>query len=99
MNYAEYEEEEEFRPLAQTRLGSGSTPGTAATVPPQNDQQEEVKPQRWGTVTFEYLGMVRLAAVAFSFETSGMVRWAAMGKERDRGEMWACMHAEEGRDG
>lgn len=74
-------------------------PRTVATVPPQNDQQEEVKPQRWGTVTFEYLGMVRLAAVAFSFETSGMVRWAAMGKERDRGEMWACMHAEEGRGG
>jgi hypothetical protein len=50
------------------------TPATAATIPPRNNQQEAAKPQKWNPVTFEFLGMVRLAAVAFSFETSGMVQ-------------------------
>lgn len=57
-----------------------STPGASASVPPQSNQREEVKPQKWGSVTFDSLGRVRLAGVAFSFEISG-IRWATMGKE------------------
>lgn len=67
MNYTE--DEEGFRPgtceVATCRCSQRPSP---------DNWQEEVKPQKQGTLTFSSLGTVRLVAEAFSFKILGMVR-------------------------